>query len=93
MRNATLLASIATLSLIGATAITSAQSVNQGSAKGTEAPSAATPKGDTSQASPPAAKPAQTTSVTVTMPPRKKDIRLAPEASTPKPRVGRLSWS
>lgn len=59
MRRSTLLTSIAMVSLLGATAITSAQSVNQGSPKGAEPPAAAAPKGDKSRpASPSASKPA-----------------------------------
>ena len=57
MRKNTLLASVAALSLFGATTIASAQSMNQGSPKGAEPPAAAAPKGEnTTPATPPAAK-------------------------------------
>ena len=91
MRKTTLLASIATLSLLGATAITSAQSVNQGSPKGAEPPAAAAPKGDsTSPGSLPASKPAQTQSNTPAAPgakpgPTAQERTSAPQQAQDKP--------
>jgi hypothetical protein len=43
----TLMASVAAAALIAATGLATAQGVNQGGAKGSEAPAAASPKGDT----------------------------------------------
>jgi hypothetical protein len=85
MRKTTLLASIATLSLLGATAITSAQSVNQGSPKGAEPPAAVAPKGDsTSPASRPASKPAQTQSNTPGAPGAKPGPTAQERKGTPQ---------
>ena len=91
MKKATLLASIAALSLLGATAITSAQSVNQGSSKGAEPPAAATPKGDsTSPASRPGSKPAQTQTNAPAAPgakpgPTAQERKGAPQQAQDKP--------
>jgi hypothetical protein len=91
MRKTTLLASIASLSLLGATAITSAQSVNQGSPKGAEPPAATAIKGDsTSPASRPAAKPAQTQSNAPAAPgskpgPTAQEPKGAPQQAQDKP--------
>ena len=58
MSKNTLLASVAALSLFGATTIASAQSMNQSSPTGAEPPAATAPKGEsTAPATPPAAKP------------------------------------
>ena len=90
MRKTTLLASIATLSLLGSTAITSAQSVNQGSSKA-EPPAATAPKGDTtSPASPGGSKPAQTQSNTPMAPgaksgPTAQERKGAPQQAQDKP--------
>ena len=91
MRKTTLLASIAALSLLGATAITSAQSVNQGSPKGAEPPAAAAPKGDsTSPVSPKGSKPAQMQTNTPAAPgskpgPTAQERKGAPQQAQDKP--------
>ncbi len=92
MRKNTLLASVAALSLFGATTIASAQSMNQGSPKGAEPPAAAAPKGEnTTPATPPAAKPpAQTQTTAPTAPgakpgPTAQDPKAMPQQAQDKP--------
>ena len=91
MRKNTLLASVAALSLFGATTIASAQSMNQGSPKGAEPPAAAAPKGEsTAPATPPAAKPTQTQTNAPTAPgakpgPTAQDQKAAPQQAQDKP--------
>jgi hypothetical protein len=89
MKKNTLLASIAALSLFGATAIASAQSMNQSSPKGAEPPAA--PKGEsTAPATPPAAKPAQTQTNAPRTPGAKpgstaQDQKASPQQAQDKP--------
>ena len=91
MRKNTLLASVAALSLFGATTIAAAQSMNQGSPKGAEPPAAATPKGEsTAPATPPAAKPKQTQTNAPTAPgakpgPTAQDQKAVPQQAQDKP--------
>jgi hypothetical protein len=90
MRKSTLLTSLAMVSLLGATAVTSAQSVNQGSPKGTEPPAAAAPKGERPPASPSASKPAQTQTETPAAPgakpsPTAQDRKGAPQRAQDRP--------
>ena len=91
MRKNTLLASVAALSLFGATTIASAQSMNQGSPKGAEPPAAAAPKGEsTTPTTPPAAKPTQTQTNVPTAPgakpgPTAQDQKAAPQQAQDKP--------
>ena len=88
MRKNTLLASVAALSLFGATTIASAQSMNQSSPKGAEPPAAATPKGEsTAPATPPAAKPTQTQTNAPGAKPGStaQDQKAAPQQAQDKP--------
>lgn len=91
MRKNTLLASVAALSLFGATTIASAQSMNQSSPKGAEPPAAAAPKGEsTAPVTPPAAKPTQTQTTAPTAPGAKpgstaQDQKAAPQQAQDKP--------
>ena len=91
MRKNTLLASVAALSLFGATTIASAQSMNQSSPKGAEPPAAAAPRGEnTAPATPPAAKPSQTQTNAPTAPGEKsgataQDQKAAPQQAQDKP--------
>jgi hypothetical protein len=60
----TLMVSVAVAALLAATGLATAQGVNQGGAKGSESPAAASPKGDTAvPMNAPAAKGADTTSI------------------------------
>ena len=88
----TLLASVAALSLLGATSIAAAQSMNQGGAKSAEPPAAAAPKGESAApATPPAARqPAQTQSTAPTAPgakpgPAAQDQKALPQQAQDKP--------
>lgn len=91
MKKNTLLASVAALSLFGATTIASAQSMNQSSPKGAEPPAATAPKGEsTAPATPPAAKPSQTQTNAPTAPGAKpgstaQDQKAAPQQAQDKP--------
>ena len=91
MRQYTLLASVAALSLLGATTVASAQSMNQGSPKGAEPPAAAAPKGEsTAPATAPAAKPTQTQTIAPAAPgakpgPTAQDQKAAPQQAQDKP--------
>ena len=79
----------AALSLIGATSIASAQGTNQGGAKVTEPPAAATPRSEsTSPAAPPAVKPTQTQTNTPTGAkpgPTAQDPKAMPQQAQDKP--------
>ena len=88
----TLLASVAALSLLGATSIAAAQSMNQGGAKSAEPPAAAAPKGESAApATPPAARqPAQTQTNAPTAPATKpgstaQDPKAVPQQAQEKP--------
>ena len=92
MRKYTLLASVAALSLLGATSIAAAQSMNQGGAKSAEPPAAAAPKGESATpATPPAARqPAQTQTNAPTAPATKpgstaQDPKAVPQQAQEKP--------
>jgi len=91
MRKNTLLASVAALSLFGATTIASAQGMNQNSPKGAESPAATAPKGEsTAPSTPPAAKPTQTQNNAPTAPSAKpgstaQDQKAAPQQAQDKP--------
>ena len=91
MRKNTLLASVAALSLFGATTIAAAQNMNQGAPKG-EPPAATAPKGEsTTPATPPAARqPAQTQTNAPTAPAAKpgataQDPKAVPQQAQDKP--------
>ena len=89
MRKNTLLASVAALSLFGATSIAAAQTMNQGAPRGAEPPAAAAPKGEsTTPGTPPAARQpaqAQPSAPGAKPGPAAQDQKASPQQAQDKP--------